>query len=103
MTRWNKNIDDVGTSDETEVHEIKLSTLIVEVFRMVGETKWTMSIATLNDDIVEMREGSEDLIRSKMAAITMANTHLQSSLDTLALAMQEAHNEATERRDKLLK
>lgn len=102
MPKWNKHLDDLGTPDETEVFEIKLSTVIIEMSKGIGENIWVLSLVSLGDEIIETREGSSDLLQSKMAAITMALEHMQTNMSTLSEALREIHNESTERRDKVI-
>lgn len=102
MAKWNTHTDDVGTAEETEVHEIQLTVLTLEVSKAKVDSLWTIAVFAANsEDAIGDIEHDSDLIRAKVRAITKTIAMLEKDGATLYTAMLETTDLATKRRDEL--
>jgi hypothetical protein len=101
MPKWETHVDQAGTAEETEVHEVKLSTFVVEVTRGKDNLLWNGCIMNDSDLIIGTVDSDTDLVRAKMKVLTKAMTMLEKDGKILVDAMTETHGIAQAKRDEL--
>lgn len=101
MPKWETHVDNAGTAEETEVHEVKLSTFVVEVTRTKDNLLWNACVMNDSDLIIGTVDSDEDLVRAKMKILVKAMSMVEKDGKILVDAMAESHGIAQAKRDEL--
>lgn len=96
MAKWETHVDLADSDEETEVHEVKLHLVILEVSRQRGKALWDIILVSPCGDVVgkEIYSDSSDLLEAKRKAILHCMKILGADGDSLGEAMQQTAQES---------
>ena len=97
---WKTHVDNLGTVEETEVHQLEMSAVILEASRQKGEALWVLEVVG-KDSSAAMgeRQTDENLASGMLRLLTRGAEMLVQDSGVLTRAMLEIHNRETARRD----
>lgn len=97
MADWITKKLSEGTDDETEVHQLRLKLIIVDISREVGHKLWDIQILDAVDEgAVSRIHHEDDLLKSKLIGMTMGMKVLEEEGKELAAAMTVFNKELDE-------